>query len=69
MRTLLMGPSLPSHYWAEVPTHGGQVCSAPLILPHELFALLIQKADLSILTTVHPELDALRTTVASKLAL
>ena len=69
MRTLLRGSSLPSYYWVDVPTHGGQVCSVPLILPHALFALLIQKADVSTLTTVHPELDAIRTTVASKWAL
>ena len=69
LRTLLRGSSLPSYYWADVPTHGGQVCACAMILPHELFALLIQKAAVSTLTTVHPELDAIRTTVASKLAL
>ena len=69
MRTLLRGSSLPSYYWMDVQTHGGQICAVPLILPHELFALLTQKADVSKLTAVHPELEDLRTTLASSLAL
>ena len=69
MRSLLKGSTLPSYYWVQVPTGGGSSAQVPMLLPHELFAQLVKKADMASLTQVNPEMMRLKTKVAAVLAM